>query len=144
MPMYKNRPCQLAIFQVNSLMFLAQTQVIFQIFTKDSGQGMLMLSIDLSISQWNLSYANRITTPLTFKLRLETVYQSSTVTVVLYAIEIDDGIIVWLGGGDEVEVMKIKRLSQKIHDFCLNLKNRALECLFLVSRANSLIYHFES
>ena len=94
-----------------------------------------MLSIGLSISQWDSSYANRIIAPLTSKLRLETVRQSSTVTVELSAMEIDSGTIVGVGGGGEVEVMKVKRLSQKIHDFRLSPKSRPPEWPFLVSRA---------
>ena len=82
---------------------------------------MSMLSIGLSISQWNSSYANKITAPLTSKLTLETVRQSSTVTVELSAMEINGSTIVRVAGGGEVEVLKVKRLSQKMHDFRLSL-----------------------
>ena len=74
---------------------------------------MLMLSIGLSISQWDSSYSNKITKLLTSELRLETVRQSSTMMVELSAMEIDGGTIVGVGGGGEVEVMKVKWLSQK-------------------------------
>ena len=56
-------------------------------------------------------------------------------TIELSAMEIDGSIIVGVSCGGEVEVMKVKRLSLKIHDFRLSPKNRPPKWPFLVFRA---------
>ena len=51
-----------------------------------------------------------------------------------------------VGGGGEVdvEVMKVKRLSLKIHDFCLSPKTGLRSGLSWSPEQSSLIYYFES
>lgn len=81
---------------------------------------MLMPSKGLSLSQCDSSHTSQIAASLTFKLRLETISQSSTVTGEPFTTEVDDGTQVGFGGGGKVEIGRIdsQTAKSKIHDFC--------------------------